>query len=413
MVPRGGAPSVPQPMPARKAATSWIAIIFLVVLTALIILAHTRGLDLGQLIVIAASLTLTFLFLLFPFIRIADGPQQRSTTLAWLIAVGCLSAALMSLLRARQTYAVFLRMAEFVFAAAALLPTVIVFQKWRERASTKTTDSSDLMLAGSGTILIALIVDAIAAYCPYEDCVDPDEIYLNVTHAYGLFFLCFAVLIAARAWIGRDRMPRLLSSEFLPAIFAYLTLVAGLWDLRFRLTQLLWLAGTVMTLYAVYLGIRAGSSVGKYVAPERLLSGLGAAALAGLALCDISLYLKWISYGEFVYTMPRSLTGHARMYPAHFAALMLIVVALMWRQRRFRFSVNIAGIVVAAATALWWKRTIVHIKNLPDPLNPYPILPTNDPVFHTGSLLFGVGILLVVTAMIAVTIRDMRHGTAA
>src|SRR5438445_2058069 len=215
MVPRGGAPSVPQPMPARKAATSWIAIIFLVVLTALIILAHTRGLDLGQLIVIAASLTLTFLFLLFPFIRIADGPQQRSTTLAWLIAVGCLSAALMSLLRARQSYAVFLRMTEFIFAAAALLPTVIVFQKWSERASTKTTDSSDLMLAGSGTILIALIVDAIAAYCPYEDCVDPDEIYLNVTHAYGLFFLCFAVLIAARAWIGRDRMPRLLSSEFL------------------------------------------------------------------------------------------------------------------------------------------------------------------------------------------------------
>ena len=377
MVQRSAAPAAT----AQTPAGSWLAVSFFIVTAAIVVFASTREFDLGRVVVIAAAAALALLFALYLLVR--------SVTYTWLIAFGCFSAALASLLHARESGVDLVRVSELLFAAAALPALIILFQKWR--AAPKKSD--ELLLAGSGTILIALVAEAIEGFCPPgEMCFESDPLELYLIHHYWIVFFALAAFV----FVNASR--RYVSSAWPSVVFAVLAVIVALWDLHSRLPQLLWAAGAIMTFYAV---IGFGRRVSRYEV----------AMLGGLALCDVALYLKWIDYGEYAITSPRNLTGHALMFPLHFAALMLIAAVLT--VPRFRVTANIAGIAIAAATAMWWVRKVILIKNLRDPWNGDPDALPDHPLFHAGSLVFGIGIFIVIAAMIAMTIQEKRHAAAA
>jgi hypothetical protein len=392
------------PASPRSSSFDWRGVLLIVTLAGFVVYAHRTQPDMFRVLIMGGVSAVAVLLILKLWLPVGYASFDRPTTVIWLIGYGACSTAFGAVLRWQQTGSAALRSGAVALTLVGIIALLIAFRESRERARRGAANRPDLMLVGSALTLIAIAVHAVDTFCPANsDCIDYED--LNLSFTWSAFLICFAALVVVRELRGRERMPGILASDAVPALFAAAAATTALWHLRFHPAALLWFAGTALVIHALHLRSKETSAIGRWIAPERAWSGFGPIVLIGIGLCDVSLYLAWSQYNAVVDQFDRVVTaqwfpGHMVMYPAQMWVFTLILIALMVKPPHWRKIADITSLALAVLTGFWWAWRIHQI-------NAFAEQPNR--LLHWGSALFGVGMLLVVGGMCAITMGAGRR----
>ena len=144
-------------------------------------------------------------------------------------------------------------------------------------------------VAGVGLLAVGLVLSIL----PFFAGAGP--FWSLVVFAGGWLVVARELRVAGQPHPLVDWVPPSLLRPEVPALYAAVTVGVAIRMIGIGITPLLWLGGAGLLAYDQYRKVYVGDEgVGRYFEPRQLTRGMAPVALAGVALCLMTLFLTWV-----------------------------------------------------------------------------------------------------------------------